>query len=154
VSIDWVNVGIFVATAAAAVVAFWQATAARKSSVSATATANSAKEALEQSARALDEANEIARSKLPLSPWEFSNRNGTITLRNASSRVLRTVTVDPESGDVLTPLQSMPKPILRPNESLLFAYGKTLDDDPATTLVIRWLDKDTEPIKEWFETIH
>jgi hypothetical protein len=95
VNFDWINVGIFAASAVAAAVAVWQAAGARRSSIAAAATADGAKRALEQSAKALNEANEIARSKLLLSPWEFSNHNGTVTLRNASSIVLRTVTVDP-----------------------------------------------------------
>lgn len=165
-----VSIGGFVATAAAAAFAWVQANhagtaqkeaktaaaSAEELTVAANRIAAEAREALSASAAALAEANELTRAQMPRYPWIVRQSGSTIEVRNNSGDILRHVTFHPgiNSSNDFTPMNAFPVDEMHPNEALVFAYEKTFDSDPTSTLMLRWQLDDNAKIYEWRHTVH
>ena len=154
-----VNIGLFVATATATAIAWAKSNAAAAAQVNADAAvkkatqiAEESRDALAASARALEESNEIRRQQLPLYPWSPTRVGNKIQVRNASGDRLTNITARNDQGNDISPLQEHPVAELHPNESLFFAFDKSMASQATTTLILRWQRLDSAEIFEWRAT--
>lgn len=155
----FVSFGIFVATAIAMAITWARANAAviaqkkaEEARDEAIKIASDSRDALTDSARALETSNDIARSQLPLYPWVASREGNKIQIKNASGAVLINVTAENKEGTDLTPSQEHPVAEVHPNESIFFTLTRVLSSAGTATLIVQWQRLGSADVFTWRET--
>lgn len=97
-----------------------------------------------RSADALEEANEIERSKIPTDQWLLKRNGNTFEFVNISSMTMFAVDIM-NLGDTsdLTPYQKMPRDEVGAGESVIFLYERSSASGAQTTVELSWGDRIT-----------
>jgi hypothetical protein len=165
-----INLGLLVVTAVGACIAAWQALDARNARTAAEKASEQARdheiEALRAStssanshaaaASALQEANAIALSMAPKSPWVMTRPSpGRIVVLNDSGRQLLDVDAHyfNNNGDIDC-LTELPYATMQANESLVFGYGRTMASPAVDTLILTWREAGDVDSRTWAFTIY
>ena len=164
-----VNIGLLIVTAIGASFTAWQALDARHARNEAQTARDAAKgyeaaalrasensaAAATRAADALDERNEIERSKLPTEPWALTSAGNKHELRNITKDVLYAVYVNElgEGSDITLFDDADDGRDVGPGESIFFDYSRTLSSPASTTLQATWGDPATGERSEWRRTL-